>query len=91
MLQSTPNQPTKFRTKNSVEINDDLCGRYHTNSKLKFETSMLRTSLCDYRNTYILARGTIIFTGAGNDDAVRKLYDRNKGVIFKTVHHLLTA
>ena len=52
---------------------------------------MLRTSLCDYSNAYILASGTITITGAGNDDAARNLYDRNKGVIFKIVHHLLNA
>ena len=91
MLQNVPNQPTKFRTKNSIEINDDLPGRYHTNGKIKFKTSMLRTSLCDYSNAYILASGTITITGAGNDDAARNLYDRNKGVIFKIVHHLLNA
>ena len=52
---------------------------------------MLRTSLCDYSNASILASGTITITGAGNDDAARNLYDRNKGVIFKIVHHLLNA
>ena len=28
LLDSTPNQPTKFRTKNWVEINDDARGVY---------------------------------------------------------------
>ena len=44
---NTPNQPTKFRTKNLVEINDDLRRTYNTNSQIKFKTSMLRSSLCD--------------------------------------------
>ena len=26
LLENTPNQPTKFRIKNSVEINGDSCG-----------------------------------------------------------------
>ena len=43
---------------------------------------MLRTSLCDYSNAYILVSETIAITGAGNDDAVRWLDQRNKGVIF---------
>ena len=47
--------------------------------------------LCDYSNASILASGTITITGAGNDDAARNLYDRNKGVIFKIVHHVLNA
>ena len=33
LLDKTPNQPTKFRTKNTVEINDDARGTYNTNSQ----------------------------------------------------------
>ena len=43
-----PNQQTKFRTKNLVEIDDDSRGTDNTNSQIKFKTSMLRSSLCDY-------------------------------------------
>ena len=35
LLENTPNQPTKFRTKNWVEINDDSRGTYNTNSQIK--------------------------------------------------------
>ena len=83
MLVNTPNQPTKCRTKNWVEINDDSREAYNSNSQIKFKTSVLRTSLCDYCNAYILVSGTISITGAGNDDATRRLDERNKGVIFK--------
>ena len=48
LLENAPNQPTKFRTKNWVEINVDLHGTYNTNSQIKFKTSVLRTRLCDY-------------------------------------------
>ena len=45
---------------------------------------MLRSNLCDYAGAYILIRGTIItITGAGNDDATKRLDERNKGAIFK--------
>ena len=82
MLENTPNQPTKFRTKNWVDINYDLRGTYNTNSQIKFKTSMLRTSLCDYNDAYILVNGTITITAAGDNDAARRLDERNKGVIF---------
>ena len=36
------NAPTKVRTKNWVEINDEEPGTYNTNSHIKFKTSMLR-------------------------------------------------
>ena len=32
LLENKPNQPTKFRTKNWVEINDGSCGTNKTNS-----------------------------------------------------------
>ena len=34
-LDNTPNEPSKFRTKNWVDINDDATGRYKTNSQIK--------------------------------------------------------
>ena len=35
LLDNTPNQPTKFRSKNWVEINDDARGTHNTNSQIK--------------------------------------------------------
>ena len=83
LLDNAPNQPTKFRTKIWVEINYDSHGTYNTNCQIKFKTSMLRSSLCDYSDASILVSGTITITGAGNDDAATQLDERNKGVIFK--------
>ena len=59
LLDNIPNQPTKFWTKSWVEINDEERETYNTNSQIKFQTSMLRSSLCDYSNVYILVGGTI--------------------------------
>ena len=59
LLGNTPNQPTKFRVKNWVEINDDARGTYITNSQIKFKTTMLRSILHDYCDAYILGIGTI--------------------------------
>ena len=44
---------------------------------------MLKSSLCNYSDTYILVKGTIIVTRAWADAAARRANDRNKGVIFK--------
>ena len=44
---------------------------------------MLKSSLCDYSDAYTLVSGTITITGAGNNNAARRLDERNKGVIFK--------
>ena len=44
---------------------------------------MLRSNLYDYADAYILAKGTIPVTGAGDDTAVRQTDERDKSVIFK--------
>ena len=68
MLDNTPNQPSKCRTRNWVEINDDSSGMHNTNSQIKLKTSMLKSSLCNYTDVYILVSGTITITGAEADD-----------------------
>ena len=45
LLQSTPNQTSKSRTKNWTGISDDARGMYNTISQVKFKTSMLKSSL----------------------------------------------
>ena len=72
MLYNVPNQPTKFRIKNWVEINDDARGTYNTNNQINFKTSMLRSSLFDYGDAYILLSGAITIRRAGEDDASKK-------------------
>ena len=44
LLDNTPNQQSKFRTKIWVEINDDSRGTYYTISQIKFKSSMLKSS-----------------------------------------------
>ena len=79
---SVSNRPSKFRTRSWVEINHESRGTY-TSNDIKFKTTMLRSNLCDYADAYILVKGTITITGAGNDAAARQADERNKGVIFK--------
>ena len=83
LLDNASNQPSKFRTKNWVEINDESKESYGIGSDIKFKTTMLRSNLCDYADVYILLKGTMTITGAGNDDAAKRLDERNKGIIFK--------
>ena len=59
LLDNTPNQPTKFRTKNWVEINNDARGTYNNDSHIKFKTSVLESSLYDYSDMDILVKGTM--------------------------------
>ena len=83
LIDDTSNQPSKFRAKNWVEINDESIGTYNVNSQIKFKTAILRSSLCDYRDASILVKGKITITGAVDDAAARKAGERDKDVAFK--------
>ena len=82
LLDNASNQPSRFRTRNWVEVNDDSRGTY-TNADIKYKTTTLKSYLCDYADAYIFVKATITITGAGDDAAARQLDERNKGVIFK--------
>ena len=59
LLDNTPDQPSKFRTKSWVEVNDESRGTCNVNSQIKFKTSVLSSGLCDYSDAYILVSATI--------------------------------
>ena len=72
MLDDASNQSSKFKTKNWVKINDESRGTYNVNSQIKFKSTMLKSSLCDYIDAYILVKGKIAIIGAGDDAAARQ-------------------
>ena len=63
-------------------MNDESRGTY-TSNNIKFKTTMLRSSLCDYADAYIFVKGTITITGEGADDDAKQADERAKGVKFK--------
>ena len=42
---TSSNQPSKFKTKNWVEINHESRGTYNFNSQIKFKTTMLKSTI----------------------------------------------
>ena len=63
ILDVTKNQPSKFRTRKWVEINDESRGgiyndKNNQNNNNKFKTSMIASNLCDYSDAYILVKNT---------------------------------
>ena len=42
LLNNASNKPSKFRTRNWVEINDDIRGAYSPNKQIRLKTAMLR-------------------------------------------------
>ena len=73
LLRNTLNHPSKFKTKNWFEIIDDARRTYNADSQTEFKTSMLKSSLCDYNNAYIL-----VTVAPQTGDSIN-----NKGVVFK--------
>ena len=78
---NTLNQPSKFRTRNWIEINDESRGAYNVNSQIKFKTTMLKSSLCDYSDAYILVKGIISVNNTAAQGAAAN--NTNNKVIFK--------
>ena len=70
-----------FWTKNWFEINDASIGGYNVNSQFEFKSTMLKSSLCDYSDAYILVKGTITVADISAAGAVAN--NTNKKVIFK--------
>ena len=80
LLDDATNQSCKFRTRYWVEINDESKGRYD-NINNRFKTVTIRSSLCDYSDTYILVKGTITVPNTAAAGAA--VNNTNKKVIFK--------
>ena len=82
LLNDESNKPSKFRTRNWIEINDESRGTYIVNKQIKFKTPMLRSSLYDYADAYILVKGNITVNntaaeGAAANNAAKKVISKN--------------
>ena len=82
LLDNTANKPSKFRTKNWVEVNDNIIGPYSINNEIRFKTSMLRSTLCDFRDAYTIVKGNTTVNntaaqGANGNNANNKVMFKN--------------
>ena len=85
LLNDESDKPSKFRTKNWVEINDDIRGAYSSHKQIRFKTAMLMSSLCDYSDAYILVKGNITVNntaaeGVAANNAAKKVIFKNRAV-----------
>ena len=64
-------------------------GTYDVGDEIKFKTTMLNSSLCDYSDACIHVRGTITVNNTAAEGAAAN--NTNKKVIFKIALHLLNA
>ena len=67
LLNDNGNESSKFATRKLYIINDQSNGEYGEGSTIKFETKVIKSSLCNYSDAYILVTRNITTTG-GNEN-----------------------
>ena len=78
LLNGSDNENSKFATKKWYIIDNESKGNYSHKNPIKFLTSSLESSICDYSDAYILVTWNIIVTGG----------DANTKAALKIVHHI---
>ena len=80
LLGTTLDEVPRFITKKWVEVHDQSGSaddRYKPNKQIRFKTSMLRSDLCDFSDTYIVVKGEVTITGGSNSSR------KNRPLAFK--------
>ena len=72
LLNSSDNENSKSATKKWYVIDSESKGNYSEDHPLKFLTSSLESSLCDYSNAHILVTRNITVTRTIEDNPVRR-------------------
>ena len=89
MLGGADNESSKFATKKWYFINDQNNTDYGEGNEdsiiIKFETKVIKLSLCDYSDSYILVTGDITATGG---DANTRVAFKNCASFTKCITHI---
>ena len=72
-----PDKVPRFITKKWIEVHDQSGERYNTNKQIRFKTSMLRSDLCDFSDSYIVVKGKITVANQDNNAYDKKLALKN--------------
>ena len=77
LLGNTYDKVSRFITKKWIEVHDQsgtAKDRYKPSKQIRFKTSMLRSSFCDYIDAYIVVNGvvTVSATAGANNIRVKK-------------------
>ena len=73
-MNGSDNENSNFETKKWYAVDSESKGKYSRNNKIKFLTSSLESSLCDYSDAYGLVIGNITVT---SDNANTKVAFKN--------------
>ena len=73
LLNDSSNEESKFATKKWYVIDSQTTkGKYKQGDTIKFETETIKSSLCDYSDTFILVTGNITVNVDNNTDVAAK-------------------
>ena len=89
LLNSSENKYSKFETKKWYIIDSESKGNYSHENPIKFLTSSLEPSLCDFSVGYILVTGNIVVKKRNNVHTDDIALDAAAQIAFKIVHHLM--
>ena len=70
LLNNSENEYSKFATKKWYVIDSESKGNYSHENPIKFLTSSLESSLCDYSDAYVVVTGNIAIVRADNNTKV---------------------
>ena len=77
LLDKISDKVPRFITKKWIEGHDQSGEICNTNKQIRFQTSMLRSDLCDYSDAYIVVKGKITVTNPNNNAYDKKLALKN--------------
>ena len=83
LLNGSDNENSKFATKKWYIIDSESKGNYLPDNEIKFLTSSLESSLCDYSDAYILVTGNIAVKRRNTTDTDDIALDAATQVAFK--------
>ena len=91
LLDTIPDNLSRFITKKWIEVHDQSGKICNTNKQMRFKTSMLQSDLCDYRDAYIVVKGTITvrrpdITGKNNSPFISCISKINNILIDNAEH-----
>ena len=70
LLNGSDNENSKFVTKKWNIIDSESKDNYLPDNRIKFLTSSLESSLCDYSDAYVLVKGNITVKGGNTNTKV---------------------
>ena len=68
LIDTTVCNVPRLITKNWIEINDQSETLYNINKQIRFNTSWLRSDICDYSDAYIFIKGNITVEEVNNGE-----------------------